>query len=127
MAVREDIAKWFELAREDFDEAELLLRNGYMRGAMFHLQQAAEKSIKGWLLANGWQLMKTHDLIVLANKMKEFGKELSNIIDDLDILSACYIDNGYPVAESISLSNEYIKALFGGISNLITELKDEII
>ncbi len=59
---------WFEKARRDRRRVEVLLADDDVEGAGFHLQQAAEKYLKGYLLGRGWPLKRTHDLEVLLNE-----------------------------------------------------------
>ncbi|MDR1523523.1 MAG: HEPN domain-containing protein [Endomicrobium sp.] len=41
------------------------------RDIVFHCQQAIEKYFKAYLIENGWELQKTHDLDFLLAKIKE--------------------------------------------------------
>lgn len=47
---------WIEKAKKDLRRAKLLLADGDTEGAGFHLQQAIEKYLKGYLLSKGWRL-----------------------------------------------------------------------
>ena len=53
---------WFDKAAQDMRRVEILLAADDVEGAGFHLQQAAEKYLKGYLLGKGWALKRTHDL-----------------------------------------------------------------
>ncbi len=44
---------WFEKARKDLQRVKVLLATDDIEGAGFHLQQAAEKYLKGYLLGKG--------------------------------------------------------------------------
>lgn len=60
---------WFAKARKDLHTVEILMREqGDAEIASFHLQQAAEKYLKGYLLSHGWQLQRTHNLEILLNE-----------------------------------------------------------
>ena len=45
--------------------------------AAYCLQQTAEKLLKGWLIGQGWNLVKTHDLRRLLEEAEGFGLEAS--------------------------------------------------
>ena len=53
---------WFDKASKDLRRVEILLATEDVEGAGFHLQQAAEKYLKGYLLGKGWPLRRIHDL-----------------------------------------------------------------
>ena len=42
---------WLKYAEEDLNVAELLLRSGYYRHALFWVEQASEKTLKVYLIA----------------------------------------------------------------------------
>jgi HEPN domain-containing protein len=55
--------KWLKMAEEEFVAAEALIDTGVaLAVACFHCQQAAEKSIKAWLIAHDVEPAKTHKL-----------------------------------------------------------------
>ena len=45
---------WFAKAAQDMKRVDALLAINDDEGAGFHLQQAAEKYLKGYLLGRGW-------------------------------------------------------------------------
>ncbi len=49
---------WFRLAAKDFKRTEDLLNVDDPEGAGYHLQQAVEKYLKGFLLSKGWKLKR---------------------------------------------------------------------
>lgn len=60
---------WFENGNNDVLAIEILLaRNGPKKVIAFHLQQASEKYLKGYLLSKGWQLRRIHDLEILIQE-----------------------------------------------------------
>jgi len=64
-----DASNWFSLARRDLQKARKDLANDEAPYAVIQLQQAAEKACKGWLIARGWNLIKTHDLVFLLHEL----------------------------------------------------------
>lgn len=59
-------ADWFAQGDLDVQAAEILLtQSGPFPIIAFHLQQAVEKYLKGFLVSTGWPLRRIHDLEVL--------------------------------------------------------------
>ena len=59
---------WFEKARKDLRRVEVLLADDDVEGAGFHLQQAAEKYLKGYLLDKGWPFKRIHDVALILEE-----------------------------------------------------------
>jgi len=53
---------WLDKAREDLQAARSLMNSGLPAPALFHCQQAAEKSFKAFLTRHRSVFRKTHDL-----------------------------------------------------------------
>jgi len=60
------VKKWFEIADKDFVSAQTLAEKELFETALFHCQQAAEKYLKGFLINEGKQFPKVHDLVYLV-------------------------------------------------------------
>jgi HEPN domain-containing protein len=50
--------EWFDLAARDLTRAHRRWAEGDYEDCLFHLQQCAEKAIKGKLVQLGWRLQK---------------------------------------------------------------------
>ena len=61
-ARHEETRAWVTRASEDLRSARVLTDSGMLSSALFHCQQAAEKSIKAFLTWNQIAFPKTHDL-----------------------------------------------------------------
>ena len=69
------IKEWFSRAFKDFEEARFLFNhNRPLEYIALFLHQAVEKYLKGFLINNGWELEKTHDLIKLVRDATKFDK-----------------------------------------------------
>jgi hypothetical protein len=77
-----EAANWFEFARTDLQVAELALAAGLFNQACFHAHQAVEKLLKGFILARGKRVPRTHSLVDLGRLAQELGfpQELRNKI-----------------------------------------------
>lgn len=62
--MKEQVVKeWIERGEHDLEVAKILLaEKGYFDAVLFHLHQAVEKYLKGFLIYKGWKLKKIHDL-----------------------------------------------------------------
>jgi len=92
-----EAANWFEFARTDLKVAELALTAGLFNQACFHAHQAVEKLLKGFILARGKRVPRTHSLVDLGRLAQELGfpQELRNKIR---ILDGYYLPTRYPDA-----------------------------
>lgn len=62
-------ADWFALASDRLQAVRVLWRQeGLTASGIELLQEAVERYLKGFLIANGWRLVKTHDLEVLLHE-----------------------------------------------------------
>ena len=56
-------ADWFYLAKDRLHAVDVLWKaDGLTASGIELLQEAAERYLKGYLIAKGWRLIKTHDL-----------------------------------------------------------------
>ena len=72
-----DPADWQKVALIDLARARKSTGEGDLSAATLWLEQCAEKAVKGWLIGQGWALVKTHDLERLCNEVGQRGVDLS--------------------------------------------------
>lgn len=88
---------WFALADQDMRAAEILLtEDGPLPVVAFHLQQAVEKNLKGYLLAVGWRLRRIHDLEVLIGEAIERDADFTPFLGPCQRITEYYIESRYP-------------------------------
>jgi len=75
---------------------EILLAADDIEGAGFHLQQAVEKYLKGYLLDKGWELRRTHDLEVLLNEAVVHDGRFEKYFDYCIMIREFYVQERYP-------------------------------
>lgn len=91
------VVDWFKRADEDIGAAKLMLEEGSLPNPIcFHAQQAAEKTLKGYLAANGVRPEKTHDLLELLTTCADFDASFDSLRDDAQYLKRFYIEARYP-------------------------------
>jgi HEPN domain-containing protein len=98
-----EAAGWLSIAREDIRVARACLAlDPPARGvAAYHCQQAAEKLVKGLLVAASTPFRKTHDLDELADLAVSHYPECRNLIDAIRSLTVWGFAYRYPGTEDI--------------------------
>ncbi|MBI4330008.1 MAG: HEPN domain-containing protein [Chloroflexi bacterium] len=89
----------------------LLAQGGYLDTIAVLLQQAAEKYLKGYLLAQGWKLRRIHDLEALVNDAIDYDKEFERFLDLARVLSGFYLKDRYPPAPSSMYNRDEIAGI----------------
>ena len=57
--------QWLSIAKEDLAAAKFLLKGKFFASVAYHTQQAAEKSLKAFLVFKNRPIIKTHNLLKL--------------------------------------------------------------
>ena len=92
-------AHWFAFAAERLLAADILAgHDGTQASSVEVLQEATERYLKGFLIAHGWALKRTHDLKVLVRDAAGFAPEFSRFLDVADRLTAEFFEQHYPEA-----------------------------
>ena len=99
--------EWVERAEKDFEAARFNHENGFNDIAAFLYQQAAEKSLKGVLIALGQGLERTHDCFALAQK----AEAPDDVQDAADRLTLFYTRNRYPDRASVEITGRKLNLL----------------
>ncbi len=91
--------RWLKTAHEDFETAQILMKNKKFAHACFHSQQAAEKAIKAVFYTIdcepwGHSIVKLIDL--LSDASKEWLKKISCVRSTAIKLDRFYIPTRYP-------------------------------
>ncbi|TCO10756.1 HEPN domain-containing protein [Natronoflexus pectinivorans] len=90
------IKQWLIKANEDLLVVEKLTESEIVAtsSVCFHCQQAVEKFLKAYLIANGVEIKKTHNIEFLLSECSDFDKDFINI--DPKELSDFGVDARYP-------------------------------
>lgn len=89
-------SEWVARGERDLTRARVLLDADDPEGVSFHLQQAVEKFLKGFLLSKGWRLKRTHDLAFLLEEAHRHEPSLDAYRDLCITLSQIYLSERYP-------------------------------
>ena len=91
-------AEWFTQGGLDIQAAEILLaQNGPLAVVAFHLQQAIEKYLKGFLLSTGWSLRRIHDLEILLQQAIAHDTDFAPFLAACQRITEYYIEARYPI------------------------------
>jgi len=96
MGVDEDVQHWLRFAESDIVSAEALHHVGQELNALFHLQQAVEKTLKALLLRkSGLQPPRIHGLRGLSERCGLRLTEKQVLL--IEYLTQYYVESRYPV------------------------------
>lgn len=93
-----DYKDWFKKGDEDIEVAKLLFRESdFMDTVGFHLHQAIEKYLKGFLLFHNQDYPLIHNLTVLLQKCGKFDNDILDYSEECERLNGYFISSKYPV------------------------------
>ena len=126
--MKEQVVKeWFERGKHDLEVANILLaEEEYSDVVLFHIHQAVEKYLKGFLIYKGWGLKKIHDIELLITEAMSFDDEFQKYLDLGRELTAFYYEERYPPGPITSYSKEEIEEILEEAEEIIDKLKEGI-
>ena len=102
--------EWFERGRHDIETAQLLYdERGYTDSIAYHIQQAIEKYLKGYLVLHGKKPPKIHELDTLLNRIGIFDDSFIEFLDLCEKASRYYIEDRYPPGPPVEYEYDEIK------------------
>jgi HEPN domain-containing protein len=121
------VKEWFERGKHDLEVANILLaEDEYSDVVLFHIHQAVEKYLKGFLIYKGWGLKKIHDIELLITEAMSFDDEFQKYLDLGRELTAFYYEERYPPGPITSYSKEEIEEILEVAEGIIDKLKGGI-
>jgi HEPN domain-containing protein len=119
--------EWFDIADGDLRSAEHLMTLHHPRpdNVICNLcQQAAEKSIKGFLVYKEIEFKKIHDLVALLELAKSNNVDISVLLDKCAFLFQYAVEPRYPnqheyTEEEVKTAIQYAKDIQVFIKNLL--------
>ncbi len=114
---------WLRIAAKDLRRAEHLLSIDDPEGAGYHLQQAVEKYLKGYLLSRGWKLKRIHDLEVLLNDALKYEATLEQFRSPCQKITAYFVIDRYPLPSTATLTKKEVQLAMSEAEDLIGHLK----
>ena len=119
-----DPADWFAFAAERLKSADLLWRHeGLTPSGIECLQEATERYLKGYLIAKGWRLVKTHDLKLLVEEAQKYDSRFPQFGRLAADLTADFFAQHYPGGDLTHVGENYetLRAQTGELVALIRE------
>ena len=97
-ATRELVREWLTKALHDLQTARIVANapDGPLDTAIYHCQQAAEKSIKGWLQSKDDPFPKTHDIKDLVKRASAINSDFGQFIQPATVLTPYVSAFRYP-------------------------------
>jgi len=91
-------AEWFRFADENWQvaERELAYQEPAFHTICFLCQNAAEKYLKGYLIARGWTLEKTHDITHLLQLCVDHDEAFTELLTEGAVLNEYITEGRYP-------------------------------
>lgn len=103
-----DPADWFAFAEERLRGADVLWKSeGVTALGIEALQEAMERYLKGFLIAKGWTLIKTHDLERLINEAVQFDQHFAGFLPFAIELTEDFFGQHYPGGDLTSVGKNY--------------------
>ena len=122
-AFKKQAEEWFERGLHDIETAQLLYdEQGYTDSIAYHIQQAIEKYLKGYLVFNGMKPPRIHELDTLLNHIGRFDESFNVFLELCEKASRYYIEQRYPPGPIIEYSYEEIKTDLDNAWNLIRKV-----
>lgn len=101
--------QWLAKAEEDFGFANTNLEdkeNEFFSQICFHFQQAAEKYLKAFIVANDLEFSRIHDLEELVRICQKKEARFSQVSGAARYLTDFYIDTRYPVVWAMGYTRQ---------------------
>lgn len=92
----DDPREWVNRARSNLARAKMWGEGVYLEDLCFDAQQAAEKAVKGLLLARGVQHPFVHDLAALLSLVEEAGVDVPSDVFEAALLTRYAVVARYP-------------------------------
>ena len=103
-----DPADWFYLASDRLKTADLAWKvEGLTASGIELLQESVERYLKGYLIAKGWKLIRTHDLSVLVSEAMTLDAQFKSFISLADELTRDFFAQHYPGGDWQTIGQHY--------------------
>ena len=107
----DDPREWLNRAHSNLARARLRAPNVYVEDLCYDAQQAAEKAVKGLLLARGIRFPLTHDLSALLSLLEQAGMDIPPHVFEGAALTRYAVTTRYPGPLRPVTEEEYFDAV----------------
>jgi HEPN domain-containing protein len=124
----EIVREWLAKANEDFEFARLNFEEGkpFFGQICFHFQQAVEKYLKSYIIANELEFLKIHDLPLLLKICLSKDPSFDQLREDCEYLTTFYVDTRYPVHWPTHFSPEETQKAFQSAEQIQSFVKSKL-
>jgi hypothetical protein len=121
-----DPADWFAFAEERIRVTDLIWKHeGLTLSGIECLQEGMERYLKGYLIAKGWALVKTHDLERLLKDAVQIDSNFNRFKNFAFELTEDFFAQHYPGEDMTSVGTNY-EAMRKDADELIAEIKKQL-
>ena len=117
-----EVKSWLNKAKEDLNTAQYNFKGNKFEAAAFFAQQAAEKGLKAVYIKKFKELIKIHDLVLIARKI-DAPKEIR---DKCKELTPAYFYTRYPDVVTIANMDEVANKLIDYAQEVIVWVEENI-
>ena len=114
---------WLRLAERDWERVRWLLDQDDPALAGFCLQQAVEKFLKAFLLSQGWQLKRLHNLDALLDEAVTYDASQESFRSVCQKITAFYFVERYPFVIDTGITVGDVRNAFEQVQGLIEKLR----
>ncbi len=125
---RKELAEeWFLKGDHDIETAQLLFdERGYSEVICFHIHQAVEKYLKGFLVYIGVKYKWIHDSEELVKACSDIDKSFLNFLGECSSITEYYFESRYPLGDIINYSLDEVKKSLDVAYDIIDLINDKI-
>jgi len=121
-----DPRDWFEMAQERISSADSLWKHdGLTHTGIEPLQEGVERYLKGYLVAQGWRLVRTHDLERLVKEAVQFDQAFGRFYALAEELTDDFFAQHYPGEDTTHVGENYEQMRIAA-SDLIQEIQRQL-
>ena len=125
-AFKKQAEEWFERGRHDIETAQLLYdERGHTDSIAYHIQQAVEKYLKGYLVFHGRKPPRIRDLDTLLNHITAFDDSFNDFLELCEKASRYYIEDRYPPVPVVEYEYNEIKTDLDKAWRLIRKVREK--
>lgn len=119
--------EWFVKGNHDIETAHLLFdERGYNEVICFHIHQAIEKYLKGFLVYNGVEYKRIHDLEELTKACSDIDSDFLNFLDECSSITEYYFESRYSLGGIINYPLEEVEDSLDVAYKIIDLVNDKV-
>ncbi len=119
--------KWFEFAQDDLSWSKASFKDGFLKGACFAAQQAAEKALKAYIISQGKNIKKIHDIRALLEECLKTDESFEELREECSTLNSYYAPTRYPdIGEFMDFNEKNAKEAYSFAENILSFIEKKL-